>query len=439
MSTSIVRARIDAGLLLAGIAVTDLAVRVVQVALPLVVLTATGSAAATGLVAGASGLPVLLSPWWARRLRDRVRSGRALAACYVGEVGALVIVATWATRHDTRWAVLLAAGFVLGLAEALSGPGRDAMVADLGDVLGPDRALTLLTTRELFRRIGMVVGPALGGIGVATGHAVALLWAEVGAVLVALVLALPVGRVSDPGSGAAVPSIRSLLRSRPDVLAGWLIRGTGCLLWFGFTLGLSLLGAERGRPGAYLAAGMTAYGIGSIAGTLVTVPLLRVLPVLPAIAGAWAVTGACWLVMAASAPTPWATGSITAAGLVSGVGVVIGNAGITAQITRGSTGGERRALLTGQNVVVSASSSAGLLGGGLLLAAVGPTVTLGITGAATAGVALGVWAVRMARVARVARVARGQGRATTGPRGRRRETPVDDGKGVSATPHTVGA
>jgi hypothetical protein len=381
-------ARTSAVRILVGIGITDLAFRVAQVAVPLVVLAGTGSAAATGLVAGASGVPMLLSPWWTRRLRQRVRGGRSLALCYLGEAAALASVAAAAGLGLLSVPLLLVAGLALGCAEALSGPGRDALVADLGDRIGADSALTLLTTRDFFRRVSMVAGPAAGGLGVATGHGVWLLWAEVATILVSALLALPVPPASAPPEGAG-SGIWRTVRHRREVLLGWVVRGTGCALWFGFTLGLSLMGAEHGRAGVYLAAGMTAYGLGSVLGTLGVVRLLRVLPVLPAICAAWLVTGGCWAVMGLWPTVPVVVG----AGFVSGLGVVVGNAGVTATITRTSAGAERRTLLAGQSVVVNAASSLGLLAGGPVLAVAGAAPTLVLTGALTALVSLGVLGV----------------------------------------------
>jgi len=390
-----VNARASVVLLLSGVALTDLAFRVSQVAVPLVVLTATGSPASTGLAAGATGLPVLLSPWWARRARQRVRSGRGVAVCYLGEAVALAATPTSVALHVLWWPVLVVAGLGLGVAEALSGPGRDALVADLGDELAEDGALRLLVLRDFFRRAGMIVGPVLGGVAVAWGHGVDLLWIEVGCVLVSAGLAAGVA-TSTSRDHAEAPGIRVALRGRADVLAGWVVRGTGCLLWFGFTLGLSLLGADRGRPGVYLATAMTAYGIGSLFGTTLAAPLLRQLPVLPAICGAWMLTGLTWAVIGLEAHL--AVIAVVAA--LSGATVVIGNAGVTAQITRGSAGADRRTLLAGQNVVVNAGSSAGLLVGGPVLAVVGPEHTLVATGAVTAVVALGVLLSPWARAQR---------------------------------------
>ena len=371
--------------MLVGIGITDLTFRTSQVALPLVVLAATGSAGATGLVGGASGIPVLLSPWWTRRLRHRVRSGRAVAACYLVEALALGAVALSAALGRIDVTLLAGAGLVLGAAEALDGPARDALVADLGDLLGDDQALTLLTTRDFFRRVSMVVGPGVGGLLVARGLAVPLLGLEVASILLSAALAAGVR-----GVGAAGPDdvtrhgIWATLRGHHEVLAGWAVRGTGCALWFGFTLGLAVLGAETGHGAMFLATGMTAYGLGSVLGTLGVVRLLRVLPVLPAIAGAWALTGCCWSAMGRWPHTP----VIAGAAFLSGLAVVVGNSGVTAQITRGSTGAERRVLMAGQSVVVNASSSLGLLAGGLVLARIGATSTLVATGAVTTVVAL---------------------------------------------------
>ncbi len=376
--------------MLLGIGITDLTFRTSQVALPLVVLQSTGSAGATGLVGGAAGIPVLLSPWWARRLRHRITTGRAVALCYLGEALALAVVALAATTGDLDARILALAGLSLGVAEALDGPARDALLADLGDRMGEDRALALLTTRDLFRRVGMVLGPVAGGLLVARGHAVGLLWVEVASILGSAALTVGVGR---PGARTPVEDAAGIwrtVRDHGDVLAGWVVRGTGCALWFGFVLGLALLGVEEGRGGAFLAAGMTAYGAGSVLGTLAVVRLLRVVPVLPAIAVAWALTGGCWVAMGL------APGLAVVAGgaFVSGLAVAVGNGGVTAQITRGSVGARRRTLMAGQSLVVNAASSLGLLAGGPVLAGLGAPRTLIVTGVATASVAAGVLVVR---------------------------------------------
>jgi hypothetical protein len=74
-------------------------------------------------------------------------------------------------------------------------------------------------------------------------------------------------------------------------------------------------------------------------------------------------------------------------GGLSGLAVVLGIAAISVLITESSAGAERRTLLSGQSVVVSASSSAGLLAGGPIIAAVGAEHSLVGAGVITTAVA----------------------------------------------------
>jgi predicted MFS family arabinose efflux permease len=162
------------------------------------------------------------------------------------------------------------------------------------------------------------------------------------------------------------------------------------LSWFAFPLGLSVIGAERGRPGVYLAAGMSGYGVGSVLGTVVSLAVVRRFSPAPLAALGWMLTGLCWIGMGI-----WTTpAAIAAVATLSGVTLALGIAAISRVITSSSAGAERRALLSGQTVVVNAGSSAGLLIGGPLIAAIGAEHTLIVSGLLTASVALGVLVAR---------------------------------------------
>ncbi|MFI5707166.1 MFS transporter [Kribbella sp. NPDC051620] len=383
------RARRDALFLLAGGGSADLALRFTQVALPLVVLQQTGSVAATGLAGGCAGIPVLLSPWWARRARQWVDSGARLAMLAVVQAVALAMVPAAAMLDLLHAWVLIASGLLLGCGDALSGPGRSALLADTGDRWGPDRAVLLLTWQDGVRRVGMVVGAPAGALAVAAGFTDELLWVEAVAVLIAGLLAIGVTGERSPAA-APVPSIRGSLAGRPDVLYGWIVRGTGCLTWFAFPLGLSVIGADRGWPGVYVAAGMSGYGVGSVLGTVVSLAVVRRFSPAPLATLAWTMTGLCWIGMGI-----WTTPTAVAAlAVLSGATLVLGIAAISRVITRSSTGAERRALLSGQTVVVNAGSSAGLLVGGSVIAAAGAENTLIGAGCLTAAVAVAVLVLR---------------------------------------------
>ncbi|WBQ08477.1 MFS transporter [Kribbella sp. CA-293567] len=379
-------ARRDAVFLLAGGGFADLAFRIAQIALPLVVLQETGSVAATGLAGGAAGVPVLLSPWWARRARQWVDTGSRLAMVAAVQAVALAMVPAAAALGQLHVELLILSGLLLGCGDALSNAGRSALLADTGDRWGPDKAVVLLTWQDGFRRLGMVVGPPIGALAVAGGLTNTLLWIEAATVLGAGLLAVGVVGERSQHPDSAMPSIRGSLVGRPDVLYGWIARGTGCLTWFAFTLGLSVVGAERGQPGVYLAAGMSGYGVGSVVGTFLTLAVIKRIAPVPCAALSWAVLGLCWTGMGL-----WTT-PVAIAGLacLAGLTVALGIAAISMLITRSSAGPERRALLSGQSVVVNASSSAGMLIGGPLIAAAGAENTLVGAGVLTTVVALGV-------------------------------------------------
>src|SRR5689334_19496202 len=119
--------------------------RITQVALPLVILRETGSVGATGLVGGAAGVPVLLSPWWARKARQWVDSGPRLALVALVTAMALASVPAAAGLGLLTPELLVLSGLLLGCGTALSDPGRSALLADTGDRWGAGRAVLLLT------------------------------------------------------------------------------------------------------------------------------------------------------------------------------------------------------------------------------------------------------------------------------------------------------
>ena len=269
------------------------------------------------------------------------------------------------------------------------------MLADTGDRWGPDKAVVLLTWQDGLRRVGMVIGPPIGALAIAAGLTYQLLWVEAATVLAAGVLACSVRADRQPDAERVTPSIRASLVGRRDILYGWIARGTGCITWFAFTLGLSVIGAQRNQPGVYLAAGMSGYGVGSVLGTVISLAVIRRFAPVPVASLAWTVLGLCWIGMGV-----WTTpATVAVLAAISGVTVVLGIAAISALITRSSTGAERRALLSGQSVVVNASSSAGLLVGGPVIAVAGAEHTLIGAGVLTAAVAISVLGVQNNRAA----------------------------------------
>ena len=367
--------------------VSWMGLRLTEVALPLIALQQTGSVWATGLVAGCSGIALLTSPWWAARLRHLVVSGHALAAVLGVQALGYVVVAVAATTDTLSVAHLCLSGLIVDAATSVGGPATRAMLADLGDRIGPGVAVRALAWQDLAHRISMVVGPPVAAWVVTQHGALPLMWADSVAVLLAALLVAQVGRYgAQRGRTTGVPRrARDVLRAHPVVADAIAMAAVGWYWWFAFALGLAILGAETGRPGQLVAAGMAGYGFGSLAGSA-TVPLMVTrLPRVPTMVTGWVVLGAMF------ATLPLLDGSLFAIALISGVGgfvIPFGLAALNALITEHTTGEERRTAFAAQHVAGSGGSSVGMLTGGAVIAVLGAEVTLHVAGAVLTAVPL---------------------------------------------------
>ncbi|MFI6427440.1 MFS transporter [Promicromonospora sp. NPDC050880] len=190
---------------------------------------------------------------------------------------------------------------------------------------------------------------------------------------------------SDDGS-----SVRALLRAHPDLAAGLGLAGVGGVTWFGFTLGLALLGAELGRPGELIAAGMAGYGAATVGASFVAPLVVDRVPRIPAIVISWVVFGLAYLALPVAAPDLVAVGLVSAVG---GITMPFGIAALNALIVDRTTGAERRTAFTAETVLHAGGASAGLLAGGALIGAFGAGPVLVVTGLMQVVAALGavVW------------------------------------------------
>lgn len=352
--------------------------RLTEVALPLITLQQTGSVWATGLVAGCSGLSLLTSPWWSARLRHRLTSGPTLAAVLVVQALGYVIVAMAATLDNLTVVHLCIGGLVVGAATSLAGPATRALLADIGDRIGPGVAVRALAWQDLAHRISMVASPPAAAWVVTQHGAMPLMWADAVAVLLAAVLVASVGRYTVRGSAAAVPRrAREVLRAHPVVAGGIAMAAVGWYWWFAFALGLAVLGAETGRPGQLIAAGMAGYGIGSLTGSSTTPLVVTRLPRVPTMAIPWIILGATF------AALPWVSGSLLVLALVSSVGgfvVPFGLAALNAVIAEQTSGEDRRTAFAAQHVAGNGGSSVGMLTGGAVIALIGVQTTMHVAG-----------------------------------------------------------
>jgi MFS family permease len=407
-------ARRDLAVLLVATFLSWMGQRMTAIALPLVALASTGSVWTTGLVAGAAGLPLITSAWWAGRLRHRIASGPALAATLAAQTVGLLVVPVSALAGAVTPVHLGICGLLSGAAAALAGPARQALTADVADHLGPGAAARALAWQDLAHRSSMVLAPPLGAAAVAAAGALPLLWCEAAGIAVAAILSLtvrPPAKSADQAksavvrggtsavrggvpAAAALPScpeppvrIRAVLERHRELRLALLMSGVGGALWFAFTLGLAVLGAQTGRPGVLIAAGFTGYGLGSIAGALAAPRLATRLPALPAAATGWIVLGAVFAAMAAATGSPALIAVLAAVG---GVAMPIGIAAVNALIADRTTGPERRAAFAAESIVHDGLATLGMLAGGAVIGLAGARPALVGAGLLQVAVALTV-------------------------------------------------
>lgn len=384
-------------LLTATTFVTWIGTRLTAVALPLVAYTETGEAWTMGLVGGAAGLPLVTVAWWGRHLRDHLTTGRALAAVMTANAVGLAVVPVAARCGGLGATTLCVSGLITGAAAALLGPAERSLVSDLADehlrrggASGPAR---WLAWQDLAHRVSMVFAPPAAAWFVTVWGAQPLLWCETVVVALAAVTLLGVrgAPARDRSDAAALPSVSTMavLRQHPDVAAGVLMAGVAGLCWFGFSLGLTILGVEHGRPGQLLAAGMSGYGVASVLASLTVPFVIQRVPCMLAMSGAWLVLGGAFVLLPLVAPSLGGVASVAAAG---GAATPWGIAALNALISDRTHGAARRAAFTAETVLHSGGASLGLLVGGAVIGWVGAAtvlVTAGLAQVLTAVVGAG--------------------------------------------------
>lgn len=365
-----------------------------------------------------AGLPLLTSGWWGRGIRPRLRSGRTLALLLLLQALGVAIVPLAAVSIGVDVTVLCLSGLVIGVGGALLPPAQRALSADIADEVaaegvangddgstatGPAIAARALAWQDLAHRVSMVFAPPLAAVLLVSQGAVPLLWWQVAALLLGAAITVtipPLGcqaKKASPSSAAsggaahrAGTSLWRVVADQPDLLIGIALAGVGGVVWFAFTLGLALLGVELGRPGDLIAAGMSGYGLATVAMSAVTPALVNRLSRMRTILLSWTVLGISFIAL------PLVTQSLLGIGLVAAVGgacMPLAIAALNALIAERTTGERRHAAFTVQTIVYTGSASLGMLIGGLVIGWAGAGITLvaaGLIQVAAAAVAT-VW------------------------------------------------
>ena len=243
------------------------------VALSWLVLQLTHSGVALGLLSTAAMAPLLLAGPWAGALVDRVDRRRLLIVTQSLYIALSVLLALIADTGAIRVWMVFAIAFASGIVGAPDTAARQVYVNDL---VGPRRLSSAVSLNEVVINASRVVGPAAGGLLLATAGVSACIWANAASFVPSLVVLLVHRSVAtSPHGDAEAPHDRRFLvgwryawRHSTIRLALVLAAASGML--FNMNVSLPLVASRvfhLGGGGFGLM--MSAFGVGGVLGGLV--------------------------------------------------------------------------------------------------------------------------------------------------------------------------
>lgn len=268
------------------------------------VLSLTGSGLAVGVVTALQFLPMLLVGAWGGLLADRVPKRKLLIATQaLMALPAIGLLAVSAAGVVTP-AMVFVAAFARGIVLAVDNPTRQSFVIE---IVGPDRLVNAVSLNSVLVQTARIAGPALAGVTIATVGVVPCFAVNIASFLVMIVAlrgmdggGLSPAPISPREPGAIRAGLR-YVRATPELAIPLALMALVGTLGFNFQVVLPLLVtfSFEGGAGAY-AALVSAMGVGSVAGALITGARGRTGPGL--IAGAALAFGGAAL-LAAAMPT----------------------------------------------------------------------------------------------------------------------------------------
>jgi MFS family permease len=369
-------------------------------ALPLLVLALTGSGLAMGIVGALQAIPDLLIGMVSGALADRTDRRRMMLFADLGRAGLTALIPLSVVLHGPTLAVVLIVAAPMSILRSLFLAGYTASVPAL---VGRSEVARANAVFEAIYSTGYIIGPALAGF----------LSAAIGPGLT-----LAIDAVSFGLSGIALAAVRRDLRAPIDrprssiaadiregvvfILAHPLLR-TMILFWGLVSIStaplVTALAVHITRDLAFedtvLGLILTAYGIGTVAGALVTARIPR-RSVAPYLLGGTVTTGLVLLVVASTNRVPILLAVAAIAGVAQSMVLVTYLTARTAHspdALLGRVGSTARTISLGLQPI-------GLLAGGAII-----DLTNGSTTLAIMGIALLVLSVAFAPVAALRRAA----------------------------------
>jgi MFS family permease len=212
-------------LLFIALTVTFAGSMITYVAIPFQVYRLTGSPLAVGLLSLAELVPLLLTALVGGALADAVDRRRMVRATEAGLLLTSAVLALNALAERPHVWLLFCAAALMAALDGLQRPSLEAVVPRLV----PRDELPVATALQSLRgNVGMLAGPAIGGLLIAGAGLPAAYLVDVGSFAVSL-LALTLLRAVPPPPDAERPSLRGIAeglryaRARKDLLGTYLV------------------------------------------------------------------------------------------------------------------------------------------------------------------------------------------------------------------------
>jgi MFS family permease len=378
----------DFKVLLTSQAISALGDAVTFTALPLLVLALTGSGLMMGIVGALGMLPDLFFGMVAGALADRGDRRRMMLLADLGRAALTALIPLSVLLGGPTIAVILIVVAPLSVLRALFIAGYSASVPMLVGRTELGRALSIF---EAVYSFGFIIGPAIAGLLAATiGPGPTLAIDAASFALSSLAIAFMRRDLRAP-AGRPQASLAADIREGIDFILGHPVLRSIILFW-GLvaittaplvTILAVLVTRDRGFDEAVLGLVLTAFGIGTVAGALVTSRMRR-RPVAPFMLGGTAGIGVLALVVAVSDRIPVL---LAAAGLAGICQSLVFLTYITARTNYvpdallGRVGSTARTISLGLQPV-------GMLAGGLLIDLTSGSTTIALMGVVLVGLAL---------------------------------------------------
>jgi ENTS family enterobactin (siderophore) exporter len=392
----------DFRVLLISQGVSSLGDAVSFTALPLLVLALTGSGVAMGVVGALQTLPDLVFGMFAGALADRSDRKRMMFGADLGRAVLTALIPLSVLLNGPTMAIVLIVAAPLSTLRSLFLAGYTASVPAL---VGRPQVARANAIFETVYSAGYIVGPSIAGVlastigpGPTLGiDAVSFALSSAGLFLVRRPLRAPVDRPQTKIVDDIREGIQFIL-AHPILRSAILLWGLSSIVTAPIVAALAFrITRDLGESATILGIALTAYGVGTVLGSLAATRIGRRSSVAPVLLLGSFSTGIALIGVAAADSIPVLIGGSLVAGISQSLVLVTYISVRTAYSPDnllGRVGSTARVISLGLQPL-------GMLAGGVLIDATSGTTTIAIMGAALCVLALGFVPVRALRTATV--------------------------------------